>query len=229
MFQSGGPDVHRIAHPDIRRTNLLQTLPGDLLKLRNIQSPMLMAEVSQNHQHGTRRCQETHPISPGQGHTGEGFSGKKEVRVFIEPGNPSLFNGAIENSFIRCQRCGMGYCRLRAFTGATPHEQEDRFELCHLTGNINKVSRSLDIFQVHKYRFGLRVFGIVFEYFALIDIYFVAESGNPGDTKVFPGDNIAHGMGGEVPRLGNVGDISPGNLTEREKTRGEMVWGGSVP
>ena len=115
------------------------------------------------------------------------------------------------------------------YEGSGVYDERNAWRLYNCITEVTRRCSPISAFQVHKDGFGLRVFGIVFEYFTLIDIYFVAESGNPGDTEIFSGDNIAHGMGGEVPRLGDVGDISPGNLTEGEKTRGEVVWGGSVP
>ncbi len=86
----------------------------------------------------------------------------------------------------------------------------------------------LQRFQIDEDGFRLRVPGVIFQHVALLDIHFVSQADHARHSEVLPGGDVAHGVSGKIPGLGDVRDRPPGNLALGEKGGGEVVRSGGV-
>ena len=146
----------------------------------------------------------------------------------IDRDNPRLLQGSLGNPVVRCQGCGMGDCGLGTRTGPSSFEEDNGFDLGHLTGDLQEPAGILEAFQIHEYGLGLRVICTVLQDLALFHIHLVAHPHYTCHPEVFRRGNIAHGVGGKIPGLGNVGDVPPGDFSQWKETGSELVGCGCM-
>ena len=223
-----GPDIHGVPHSDVIRADFLQPRPGGLLDLRHVQIQVLHAKVGQGHEHRAGGRQEAHAVAHGQGHHGKGLGRKNEMGIPVDPDDSRLPECAFDDPVVRGEGSGMGDGRLSPFLGGSSLEHDDGFPLGQLGRDFDEPLGPLEALQVHENGLGLGVVGVVFQHFGLVRVHLVAQPHDPRYAEVLRRNDEAHGVGGEVAGLGEVGNVSLGDPAQGEEARREIMGRGSM-